>query len=97
MERREQIINWLKEIFDKNLSGLSYRAFIFGSQANKASLSRSDIDVGIISDDNITSYQLSKINADIENLPMLFKIDLVNFNEVDPGFKLVALNNVESI
>jgi len=96
MERRQQIILWLKEILDKNLSGVSYHAFIFGSQANKASLIRSDIDVGIIAD-GITSYQLSKINAAIEELPMLYKIDLVNFNEVDARFKSVALKNIESI
>ncbi|HEY5326083.1 MAG TPA: nucleotidyltransferase domain-containing protein [Mucilaginibacter sp.] len=96
MERRQQIILWLKEILDKNLSGVSYRAFIFGSQANKTSLIRADIDVGIIAD-GITSYQLSKINAAIEELPMLYKIDLVNFNEVDARFKSVALKNIESI
>jgi DNA polymerase sigma len=96
MERRKQILLWLKEILDKNLSGVSYHAFIFGSQANKTSLIRSDIDVGIIAD-SITSYQLSKINAAIEELPMLYKIDLVNFNEVDARFKSVALKNIESI
>ena len=96
MERRQQIIYWLKEILDKNLSGISYNAFIFGSQANKTSLIRSDIDVGIIAED-ITAYQLSKINAAIEELPMLYKIDLVNFMEVDAQFKSVALKNVEKL
>ncbi|HEY8782374.1 MAG TPA: nucleotidyltransferase domain-containing protein [Mucilaginibacter sp.] len=97
MKRREQIINWLKEILDKNLSGVSYDAFIFGSQANKTSLSRSDIDVGFIADEGMTSQQLSKISVDIENLPMLFNIDLVNFNEVDAQFKSVALKNIERL
>jgi DNA polymerase sigma len=71
MERRKQILLWIKEVIDKNLSGISYNAFIFGSQANKISLSRSDIDVGIMTDDTITSFQLSNINADIEQLPIL--------------------------
>lgn len=97
MERREQIIYWLKEILDKNLSGVSYNAFIFGSQANKSYLSRSDIDLGIITDEKLTSQQLSKINTDIEELPMLYKIDLVNFNEVDPQFKSIALQNIERL
>jgi predicted nucleotidyltransferase len=97
MERRKEIIYWLKEVLDKNLSGISYNAFIFGSQANKASLTRSDIDIGIMTDEKLTSQQLSKINADIEELPMLYKIDLVNFNEVDSGFKSVALKNVERL
>jgi predicted nucleotidyltransferase len=97
VERKEQIIYWIKEILAKNLSGVSYNAFIFGSQANKTSLSRSDIDLGIVTDDKLTSQQLSKISADIEELPMLYKIDLVNFNEVDSRFKSVALKNVEKL
>jgi predicted nucleotidyltransferase len=97
MDRRKQIINWLKDILDKNLTGISFRAFIFGSQANKPVLSRSDIDLGIMADDKITIQQLARIQADIEALPMLYKIDLVNFNEVDEQFKSVALKNVESL
>jgi predicted nucleotidyltransferase len=97
MERRQQILLWLKEILDKNLSGISYDAFIFGSQANKTSLRRSDIDVGIMADDKITSYQLSTINAAIEELPMLYKVDLVDFNEVDMKFKSIALKNIERL
>ena len=97
MDRRQQIISWIKEILNKNLTGISYSAFIFGSQANKASLSRSDIDIGIIAVDKITPHQLSEINGDIENLPMLYNIDLVDFNEVDAKFKSVALKNVEML
>jgi predicted nucleotidyltransferase len=95
MDRRKQIIQWLKEIIDENLCGLSYKAFIFGSQANKTILKRSDIDVGIIADDNLTDYKLSKINEAIEKLPMLYKIDLINFRDVDPKFKSVAMENIE--
>ena len=88
-------MHWIKEVLDKNLSGILYHAFIFGSRANKTSLGRADIDVGITSDDTITSAQLSNIYADIEQLPMLYKIDLINFKEVDARFKAVALKNVE--
>lgn len=95
MDRRTQIINWLKEVIDEHLSGLTYKAFIFGSQANKTLLKRSDIDIGIISDDSITAYQLSKINEAIEKLPMLYNVDLVDFNDVEPNFRSIALQNVE--
>ena len=95
MDRRQQIIQWLKEAIAENLSGFAYKAFIFGSQANKTELKRSDIDVGIISDDEIPSNKFSKINEAIENLPMLFKVDLVNFKDVDRKFSSVAMQNVE--
>ncbi|MDP9048537.1 MAG: nucleotidyltransferase domain-containing protein [Bacteroidota bacterium] len=97
MDRRKQIIKWLKDILDANLKGVSFRAFIFGSQANKLVLSRSDIDLGIIADDKITIQQMAKIQADIEALPMLYNIDLVNFSEVDEQFKSISLKNVESL
>ncbi len=97
MERRKQILLWIKEVLDKNLSGISYHAFVFGSQANKISLSRSDIDVGIMADDVIPSWQLSNIIGDIEELPMLYKIDVVDFKEVDDQFKEVALQNIERL
>lgn len=97
MERRQEILCWLREILNKNLFGVSYSAFIFGSQANKTFLTRSDIDIGIITDSKLTNHQLSKITADIENLPMLYNIDLVNFNEVDAQFKSIALKNIERL
>ncbi|MGZ3778707.1 MAG: nucleotidyltransferase domain-containing protein [Mucilaginibacter sp.] len=97
MKRREQILLWIKQVLDKNLSGISYSAFIFGSQANRTSLIRSDIDIGIVADAEITSWQLSKIIGDIEQLPMLYKIDLVDFREVDDKFKSVALQNTERL
>ena len=93
--RRTQIKQWLKEVLENNLNGISYRAFIFGSQANQEDLKRSDIDVGILADDEISAIKLMKINNAIDELPMLYKIDLVDFKQVTDSFKAVALKNVE--
>lgn len=95
MNRRQQIFYWLKEILKANLTDINYRAFVFGSQANLTELRRSDIDLGILGDQAISTHQLSKINEAIENLPMLYNIDVVDFKEVDEQFKAVALRNVE--
>jgi len=97
VERKQQIRSWLKEILEKNLQGITFNAFIFGSQANQATLTRSDIDVGIQSDEWITPLQLSNIIGEIEQLPMLYRIDLVNFKEVDDQFKAIALQNTERL
>lgn len=97
MERREQIIGWLKQVLDKNLSGIAFNAFIFGSQANLPVLKRSDIDVGIIADQKIPNHLMARIFADIEQLPMLFNIDLVDFYEVDERFRSIALQNIEQL
>ena len=95
MNRKEQIIFWINKILKKNLAGLNYRAFIFGSQANLTELKRADIDVGLIGEEAISPQHFAIIIKEIENLPMLYKVDLVNFNEVSDGFKTVALKNVE--
>ena len=95
MERRQQIIFWINNVLKKNLAGLNYRAFIFGSQANLTELKRSDIDVGLIGIEQISPKHLAAIEEEIENLPMLYRVDLINFNEVDDRFKTVALKNAE--
>jgi predicted nucleotidyltransferase len=93
--RRAEIKQWLKTTLEENLRDISYRAFIFGSQANRLELIRSDIDVGILADDEISTVNLVKINNAIEDLPMLYKIDLVDFKQVSETFRSVALKNVE--
>jgi uncharacterized protein len=93
--RRAQIKQWLQVTLKDNLQDISYRAFIFGSQANLSELIRSDIDVGILADNEIPATHMVRISNAIEDLPMLYKIDLVDFSQVDDKFKAVALKNVE--
>jgi predicted nucleotidyltransferase len=93
--RRQQIKQWLKEVLEDNLRDISYRAFIFGSQANKDELIRSDIDVGILADNAIPTINFVSISNAIEDLLMLYKIDLVDFTQVGERFKEVAMRNVE--
>lgn len=95
MNRRQQIFFWLREILKKNLTNTSYRAFVFGSQANLLELRRADIDLGLMAEDPLSTQQLSKINAEIEELPMLYNIDVVDFQTVDQQFKDVAMKNIE--
>jgi predicted nucleotidyltransferase len=97
MERRKQILTWIKEVLDRNLSGIGYDAFVFGSQANRSELSRSDIDIGILSEKKIQTWQFSNIIADIEQLPILYKIDVVDFKEADEQFRSIALQNIEKL
>jgi len=94
-DRRTQIKEWLKTMLEDNLKDISYRAFIFGSQANRQELIRSDIDLGILADKEIPAINMVRINWAIEDLPMLYKVDLVDFTQVDEKFRSVALKNVE--
>lgn len=95
MERRREILSWIKDILDKHLAGISFRAFVFGSQANCIKLKRADIDIGIIPEFTISDFRFAGIYADIENLPMLYSVDLVDFGKVEDSFRTVALKNIE--
>ncbi len=95
MNRREEIFSWISEILQKNLDQTNYRAFIFGSQANLKELRRADIDLGLLSDEQISTLKLVKITNEIEDLPMLYNIDLVDFSAVDEQFKSIAMKNIE--
>ncbi|MBD1392339.1 nucleotidyltransferase domain-containing protein [Mucilaginibacter glaciei] len=95
MERKAQIKDWLKQILDIYLSGVKYQAFLFGSQANLDILKRADIDLGIWAEKPIDNAVLVQITNSIEDLPMLFKVDLVDFSQVNDVFKNVALSNME--
>jgi predicted nucleotidyltransferase len=95
--RRLQIKEWLTATLRDNLNDITYRAFIFGSQANREELIRSDIDVGILADNEIPAINMVRISNAIEDLPMLYKIDLVDFTQVDEKFRSVALKNVEGL
>jgi len=38
-----------------------------------------------------------EIREDLENLPILYKLEIVDFKKVSPDFKKVALQNIEDI
>jgi DNA polymerase sigma len=97
MERRQQILTWIKEAIAQCLPGISYKAFVFGSQANLPMLKRADIDIGIMADKPINTRQLAALHEAVDALPMLYKIDLVDFGLVDAAFKAVALQNIETL
>lgn len=78
-DRRAQIKQWLKITLEENLRDITYRAFIFGSQANRSELIRSDIDVGILADNAIPAINFVRISNAIEDLPMLYMVDMVDF------------------
>ena len=58
---------------------------------------RSDIDIGIEGPKPLPAEILLDIQEEIENLPTLYKIEIVDFATVDKKFREVALQCIESI
>jgi uncharacterized protein len=87
----------LLAIIGKRLDLSKYRVFFFGSRVDGKSFERSDIDVGIEGKKPIPFSTLACIKEDVEQLPTLYTIDVVDFRRTPPEFRKVALTYTEEI
>ena len=74
-----------------------YKVFFFGSRVKGDSSPRSDIDIGIEGEKPVPTQIMSQIKDHISCLPILYKIDFIDFNNVDKDFYNVAKQNFELI
>ncbi len=77
-------------IIGKYLDILEYKVFFFGSRVIGSGSERSDIDVGIEGSKEISYEIMAKIKDEIDNLPILYKIEIVDFTKVSPDFYKVV-------
>ena len=85
------------EIAGRHLDLTKYRLFFFGSRVSGSSDERSDIDIGIEGEEPVPVKLFADIVDEIEELPILYKIEIVDFKKVSPDFREVALQHVEDI
>jgi predicted nucleotidyltransferase len=80
------------------LASESYvKVFVFGSQATGRSVARSDIDLGIDLGHPIAPEGLAAIREAFDDLPILQRVDVVDFSSVDETFRAVALQKIKSL
>lgn len=94
--KTNQIIRQIALIVANELSG-NYRLFLFGSRAKGGNDEKSDIDIGILPDTPISGRQWVKLQEQLDQIPTLLKIDIVDFNTVDDDFKKIALKYTRDI
>ena len=94
---KEKLKKELLSIVGKHLDLNSHRLFFFGFRAGGKGSERSDIDVGIEGPEKISLPIMARMREEIEDLPLLYKIDLVDFKDVSFDFREVALQNIEPI
>ncbi len=87
----------LKKIIGRYLDLSKYAVFFFGSRVTGNGDDRSDIDVGIEGVHTVPSNKLWKIREDIESLPTLYKLDVVDFSNTSNSFREVAKSKIEYI
>jgi len=89
---REQII----EILFRRISPETSTVFLFGSLAENTDMRYSDIDIGIISEYEISDSVFLSLCDDLNHeIDTLRRIDLVDFNRADKSFREFALENIE--
>lgn len=92
----EKILKQAAKIVSSEIEG-NYQLFLFGSRAKEIHDEKSDIDIGIFTDSQISGKKWLNIQEKLEQIPTLLKIDLVDFNSVDEEFKKVALKYTKEI
>lgn len=92
-ETKQQIVAIVK----KRLKLPHYKVFIFGSRVNGQATEKSDLDVGIDAGEQISAEAILNIQADVTDLPVMQKVEVVDFFNVSDDFKQVALQHVEVI
>jgi len=85
------------EIAGKYLDLNFYKVFFFGSRVKGDNSLYSDIDIGIEGPKEIPVKVKLKIEEELDNLPTLYKFDLVDFKKLSPEFKKEALKYAEYI
>lgn len=93
----EQLKRKILEIAGKYLDLAQYKLFFFGSRTEPAGSERSDIDIGIEGPRPVPEGALSRIREELEELKLLYKIDIIDFKNVDEDFRKVAMQKVEWI
>lgn len=83
---KNNIFDKVREIIKKYLSG-DYRIFLFGSWAKGDALKTSDIDIGIYGKKEVPWNLMVKILGEVEEIPTLRKIDVLDLNAKEKIFR----------
>lgn len=79
------------DIVRRHVPDPAYRIFLFGSRAEGRAHERSDIDIGIEGPRPVPLEALSAIQDELDEAPMLYTVEIVDFSRVSEKFRQVAL------
>ena len=96
-ESPEKLKKLILEVAGRHLNLSRYRLFFFGSRVSGIGDERSDIDIGIEGEEPLPAKLFADIADEVEELPILYKIEIVDFKKVSPDFREVALQHTEDI
>lgn len=91
---KAKILKTVKEIV-RNYLPSDYKVMVFGSWAKGNALKSSDFDIAILGKKKVPWESMVKISQEVENLPTLRSIDIVDLNAVEKNFKDKALEHTQ--
>lgn len=97
MRTKEIVAKRIVRAFKHYFSDRHFRVFYFGSRVRNQATVCSDYDIGVEVDKKIPLEVLAQIEEDIEELPILQKIDIVDFGRVSKDFARMAKKHIEVI
>ncbi len=88
-------IDIVKQIVLKQVPNDAFAIFLFGSRAVRNAKPLSNIDIGILGTEPLPMIVKAHLDADLEESIVPFKIDLIDFYQVDKDFKKEALRKIQ--
>ncbi len=91
-----ELLGSIKKIIQKYL-GNDVQIVLFGSRASGNSVDSSDYDIGLRAKEPIESLAMARITSEIEELPTLRKVDIVDLSKVTKRFYATAMAQTRAI
>jgi predicted nucleotidyltransferase len=97
-ERENQVKAMIKQQLHSAKELLQgHKVLLYGSRAKGMARPKSDFDIGIWGDEPLSLGAFYKLEDMMEDLPTLYKIDLVDLNRTSAKFQERALRHVETL
>ncbi len=90
----EKYLNMLKEIILSIVDVGKVMVFLFGSRISKQYASRSDVDIGLLSEEKLPEKLFHQIRNEIDASIVPWEVDIVDFTRVDHSFKQEVLKEI---
>lgn len=82
-------------ILRRRLPAGNFKIYLFGSQAKDAADPASDIDIGLLGAEPLEDLTLLRLRNEVKAIPTLRKIEIVDLNKTDDGFRREVLSHAK--
>jgi len=94
---KDEVIQEAVRIIRRYLPENRFKLMLFGSWAKDTAQPTSDIDIGILGDENIDEMLLLRIKEELKGIPTLRSIDIVDLGAADESFRKEVLSHAKPL